>query len=203
MKNNLSLIFNVVLGIAVVCLFVLVLTKKTEYKQNVDFVGGSDSLYCAKLPIAYVNIDSLLLGYQFAKDANESLIKEQEDSRLQINTKANQLQNEMIEFQRKLENNAFLSRQRAEDEQARLMRKQQELQDLDARLTQQLMQKQQKMSEELRDTINLVLSTYNANKRYQMILSNSLNDNILHADKAYDITNEIVDLLNKRFSAKK
>ena len=34
----------------------------------------------------------------------------------------------MAEFQRKLENNAFLSRERAEQEQERLMRKEQDLQ---------------------------------------------------------------------------
>ena len=202
MKNNLILVFNIVLGVAIICLFVLVLAKKTNVEHKKD-VADTDSLCYSKLPIAYVNIDSLLLGYQFAKEANESLIKEQEDSRLTINTKARQLQNEMGEFQRKLENNAFLSRQRAEDEQARLIKKQQDLQDLDTRLTQQLMQKQQKISEELRDTINLVLKVYNVDKSYQLILSNSMNDNILYADKTYDITSEVIDLLNKRFTAKK
>ena len=201
MKNNLTLIFNIVLGVAVIGLFVLVLTQKNGQKCKEE-VANVDSCY-SKLPIAYVNLDSLLLGYQFAKEANEMLIKEQEDSRVTINVKARQLQNEMGEFQRKLENNAFLSRQRAEDEQTRLMKKQQELQDLDAQLTQKLMQKQQKMSEELRDTINLVLKIYNTDKKYQLILSNSMNDNILYADKPYDITNEVIDLLNKRFATKK
>jgi len=202
MKNNLPLIFNIVLAIAVICLFVLVLNNKTGQECTKETVSV-DSLSHSKLPIAYVNIDSLLLGYQFAKDANESLIKEQENSRLTINRRARQLQDEMSEFQRKLENNAFLSRQRAEDEQTRLMKKQQELQELDARLTQELMQKQQKMSEELRDTINLILNVYNADKKYQMIFSNSLNDNILYSDKAYDITSDIIGLLNKRWEAKK
>ena len=201
MKNNFTLIFNIILGIAVIVLFVLVLTKRSGQECQKEVISTDSSSF--PLPIAYVNIDSLLLGYQFAKDANEALIKEQEDSRLTINTRARQLQNEMGEFQRKLENNAFLSRQRAEDEQARLVKKQQDLQDLDTRLTQQLMQKQQKMSEELRDTINLVLKVYNADKNYQLILSNSMNDNILYAEKTYDITGEVVDLLNKRFAGKK
>jgi len=73
---------------------------------------------------------------------------------LNINTKARQLQTEMSEFQRKLEANAFLSRERAEQEQTRLLKRQQDLQDLDKELSQQLMQVQQKMSEQLRDTIN-------------------------------------------------
>ena len=144
----------------------------------------------------------MLLNYQFAKDANESLIKKQEDSRLTINTRARQLQTEMAEFQRKLENNAFLSRDRAEQEQMRLQRKQQELQQLDGQLSKQLLGVQQKMSEELRDTINKFLKEYNKDHKYEMIISNTSNDNVLYAEKAYDITEEVTKLLNERCAKK-
>jgi len=200
--KNLSLIFNAILAVAVVVLFVLVLGNKTNTitKQSVI---GKDTISKGKLPIAYINIDSLLLHYQFAKEANESLIKKQEDSRLTINTKARQLQAEMAEFQHKLENNAFLSRERAEQEQARLQKKQQDLQALDGDLSKQLVQVQQKMSEQLRDTINSFMKSFNKDHKYEMIISNTSSDNILYADKSYDITAEVTKLLNERFAAKK
>ena len=200
--KNLSLIFNAVLAIAVVVLFVLVLGNKsnTVAKQS---VAGKDFVTKGKLPIAYINIDSLLLHYQFAKEANESLIKKQEESRLTINQKARQLQTEMGDFQHKLENNAFLSRERAEQEQARLQKKQQDLQVLDGDLSKQLVQVQQKMSEQLRDTINSFMKEYNKDHKYQLIISNTSSDNILYADKSYDITAEVTKLLNERFDAKK
>lgn len=200
--KNLSLILNAVLAIAIIVLFVKVFghdknstSEKAEYKY--------DTIHSGKLPFAYINVDSLLLNYQFAKEANESLIKRQEDSRLNINTKARQLQSEMGEFQRKLEANAFLSRERAEQEQSRLLKRQQDLRDLDGQLSQQLMQVQQKMSEQLRDTINAFLKVYNKNQKYQVIFSNTSSDNILYATKGYDITAEITELLNKRYAAKK
>ena len=181
--KNLSLILNVVLTVAVIVLFVKVFSNNsTAGAKNTVF--SNDSVSTGQLPIAYVNVDSLLLNYQFAKDANESLIKRQEDSRLNINTKARQLQNEMSEFQRKLENNAFLSRERAEQEQNRLLKRQQELQELDGQLSQQLMQVQQKMSEELRDTINSFIKEFNKEGKYHMILSNTSSDNILYADNS-------------------
>lgn len=200
--KNVSLIMNAVLAVAVVILFWLVLSSKstTEIKR---VVTGSDSISGGKLPIAYINIDSLLLNYQFAKDANESLIKKQEDSRLTINTKARQLQTEMGEFQRKLENNAFLSRERAEQEQIRLQKKQQELQELDGKLSQQLMQVQQKMSEELRDTINKFMKEYNKDRKYEMIISNTSSDNVLYAAEGYDITAEVTKMLNDRCAVTK
>ena len=200
--KNLSLIINAILAIAVVVLFVLVLGNKSNASIQ-QIVTGKETITKGKLPIAYVNIDSLLLHYQFAKEANESLIKKQEDSRLTINTKARQLQTEMGEFQHKLENNAFLSRERAEQEQARLQKKQQDLQALDGDLSKQLVQVQQKMSEQLRDTINAFMKQFNKDHKYQLIISNTSSDNILYADKSYDITAEVTKLLNERYAAAK
>jgi len=199
--KNLSLILNAILAIAVIILFWLVLSNK-NVAVNKQAVMWNDTISKGKLPIAYINIDSLLLNYQFAKDANESLIKKQEDSRLTINTRARQLQVEMGEFQKKLENNAFLSRERAEQEQLRLQKKQQELQEMDGKLSQQLMQVQQKMSEELRDTINKFMKEYNKDKKYEMIISNTSSDNVLYAAEGYDITSEVTKMLNDRCAAK-
>ena len=200
--KNLSLILNAVLAIAVIVLFVKVFSNNPKSPSEKAFYKN-DSLNAGLLPIAYINVDSLLLNYQFAKEANESLIKKQEDSRLSINTKARQLQTEMGEFQRKLEANAFLSRERAEQEQSRLLKRQEDLRELDGQLSQQLMQVQQKMSEQLRDTINSFLKEYNKDQKYQLILSNTSSDNILYATEGLDITPEITDLLNKRYAAKK
>lgn len=200
--KNVSLLSNAVLAVAVIVLFILVLGKKTT-PDNKQEVTAKNVVTNGKLPIAYVNIDSLLLNYQFAKEANESLIKKQEDSRLTINTKARQLQTEMGEFQRKLENNAFLSRERAEQEQMRLQKKQQELQELDGKLSQQLMQVQQKMNEQLRDTINTFMKEFNKNNKYELIISNTSSDNILYAAKGYDITAEVTRQLNERIANKK
>lgn len=198
--KNLSLILNAILAVAVVILFWLVLGNKTTQVGKVATIGKTTSV--GKLPLAYINIDSLLLNYQFSKDANESLTKKQEESRLTINTRARQLQSEMAEFQRKLENNAFLSRERAEQEQLRLQKKQQELQQMDGQLSQQLMQVQQKMSEELRDTINKFIKEYNKDGKYELIISNTSSDNILWAAKGYDITEEVTKMLNERCAKK-
>ncbi|MBO5960866.1 MAG: OmpH family outer membrane protein [Paludibacteraceae bacterium] len=150
------------------------------------------------LPVAYINVDSLLLQYDFAINANDALMRKQEDARLRINTQAKRLQEDMNDFQRKLENNAFLSRTRAEQEQTRLLQKQEELQKLDAQLTEELMVEQQNMSLQLRDSINNILKVYNADNRYQLIISNTSGDNLLYASEAYNITNDVVELLNTR-----
>lgn len=194
--NKLSLILNAIFAIAIIILFILVGSMKTQKAGN--HAVSNDTTRNGKLEVAYVNVDSLLLNYTFSKDANEELIKKQEDSRLTLNVKARSLQNEMQEFQRKLENNAFLSRERAEQEHNRLLKKQQDLQELEQKLTEELLEQQQKMSEQLRDTVNVFLKEFNKDGRYQLIISNTANDNILYAQDGYDITNEIVEALNAR-----
>ena len=109
----------------------------------------------------------------------------------------------MQEFYRKMENNAFLTRERAQQEQERLMKKEQELKDLDAKLSQDLLLERQKLNEQLRDTVVSKLKVYNKDKGYQVIFSNTAEDNILLAGDAYDITNELIDLLNKSYSSGK
>ena len=192
--NKVQILVNVVLVSAVAALFAIVLGGKKN--SEVPAVVTETSKV---MPIAYLNVDSLLVNYLFAQEASEKLMKKQEDARLKLNTKARTLQNEMADFQRKLENNAFLSRERAEKEQQRLLKKQQELQELEAKLTEDIMIENQKLNMQLADTLTNFLKSYNADGRYHVILSNSAKDNVLMAAEGYNITNEVVDALNARY----
>ena len=186
------IVTNVILVAAVATFAVFFFKGHTSQSAGVE-VEKSEVL-----PIAYLNTDSLLVNYIFAIEANEKLIKKQEDARLKLNTKARTLQNEMADFQRKLENNAFLSRERAEREQQRLLQKQQELQELEAKLTEDILVENQKLNMQLTDSLDKFLKEYNADGRYHMILSNNAKDNVLQADSTYDITDEVISALNAR-----
>ena len=99
-----------------------------------------------------------------------------------------------------IQNNGFVSRERAEQEQARLIKQQQELQELQAKLAEELAAENQKNSLQMRDSINSFLKVYNQAKGYDLIISNTGFDNLLYANPAYNITNEIVEGLNARYN---
>lgn len=185
-------------------LFLSVLTFVACSNQKTDTATAPEAAKLdgqSLMPIAVVNVDSILSQYTFAKESNEKLIKKQEDSRVNINTKARQLQNEMVDFQRKLENNAFLSRERAEQESRRLQQKEADLQQLDRQLSQELITEQQKLSTQLRDSINAAIKALNKDNKYHLVLStNSLNDNILYSAPEYDITGDVIEYLNTNYS---
>ena len=150
------------------------------------------------MKIAYVDVDTLLTKYNFWNDLNEMMMRKEENARLNLNEKAKAFENEAKDFQRKLENNVY-TRERAESEQARLQKKQMELQELQNRLANELQQEQQKNMLQLRDSISSFLKSYNKDKGYSLIISNTQLDNLLYADPMYNITQEIVDGLNKRY----
>ena len=192
--NKVQIAINVVLVAAVAALFAIVLCGRKECAAPVAAEKSEI------MPIAYLNTDSLLVNYIFAQEASEKLMKKQEDARLKLNTKARTLQNEMADFQRKLENNAFLSRERAEKEQQRLINKQQELQELEAKLTEDIMIENQKLNMQLADTLTNFLKEFNADGRFHVILSNNAKDNVLMATETYNITNEVINQLNARYA---
>ena len=193
--NKLQIVINVVLVAAVAALFVIFYSDKKTAPTEVVVAESSEVM-----PVAYLNVDSLLANYTFAQEASDKLMSKQEDARVKMNTKLRTFQNEVADFQRKLENNAFLSRERAEKEQQRLAKKEQELQELEAKLTQDIMLENQKLNLQLADSLTNFLQLFNADGRYHIILSNTAKDNVLMAGEQYDITNEVIEGLNARYT---
>ena len=163
---------------------------------------SADSTNGAGLKIAYVEVDSLMTQYEYCKDFTLVLQKKSNNARNTLNQKGQQLQTAAANFQQKVQNNGFTSREQAESQQAAIQRQQQSLQELQERLAQELDSETAKYNEALRDSLNHFLTEYNKIKKYDIILSKA-GDNILYASKAYDITQEVVNGLNKRYKPAK
>ncbi len=208
--KNFNTIALAILALAVVGLYVLHFTGKGEKQVEVEcanLVADSaivetpvDSL-SNSFPVAYINVDSFLLNYEYAKKLNETLLKKQEKSRKELVSAQQKLQAELEVFQQKYQAGGFLSKESFEQEQNRLFKKDQELQTLEQRLAQDLITEQQKVNMRLRDSINSFFEFFNADKRYKLILSNTDADNILYAEPMLNITSEVVFVMNQRYRA--
>ena len=150
------------------------------------------------LKIAFVEVDSLMTQYTFAKDYSVTLQKKSNNARNTLNQKGNALQAAAANFQQKLNNNGFQSREQAASQQAAIERQQRDLQELQARLENELASETAKFNEALRDSLQNFLKDYNKSKKYDLILSKA-GDNILTADKKLDITQDVINGLNKRY----
>jgi len=198
MKNS-NYIINGVLIIAVLVLFILQFTGKKGVAKQLESIGVfSDSTH-SHLPIAYIRTDSLLSHYKFFLDLNDASIKKIEDKKLIINKRQDQLQKEVNDYYQKAQMNAFITQERAQQEQNRLSGLKQDLDNYIAQANQEMQMDQAKLQQQLTDTIISALKIFNTPKKYEMILSNAGTDNILYADDSYDITNEVTDFLNARY----
>jgi len=191
--KNLSLALNAVLIVAVGILYVL------HFSNNSDSDSDAKAIAPGKGAIVYINTDSLLLNYGLSKDLNEKFLKKQEESRTDLNIKAKKLERDAAEFQRKLQNGGFLSRDRAEKAQKELLIRQQKLQQLERKLADELMGQQNTMNKRLHDSLTNFLTLYNAQHNYDLIMSTTVGGNVLHAKNGLDITNEVVTKLNGRY----
>jgi outer membrane protein len=200
MKNPTPYVVSGVLAIALIILYILHFTSKSSVNgsagKELSMLLNDSSI---TLPIAFVNVDSLLINYNFAKDLNESLLRKEESTRATLNQRQSQINAAAQDFERKLRNNAFLSQERAQQEQERIMQMNQEYQQLAERLTQEFMLEQEKLNIQMEDTIKARLAEFNSTRNYEIIFSNRTTSTVLYADDKYDITSDVVEFLNSKY----
>ncbi|MDR3308554.1 MAG: OmpH family outer membrane protein [Tannerella sp.] len=197
MKDKIHYVIEAALAVAVLILFALNFTDKGQLLSGQDAADGAK--VDNTLPIAYVDMDSLLSYYSYSIDLNEQLMKKYENVRATMTEKQRKFEVEATDFQRKVETNSFLSQERAKSEQQRLLSKQEELRRLDAEQTQKLSDEQARMNEDLRSTIIKNVSIFNKDKGYQLIMG-KIGENILYSNRSFNITSEIIEYLNKQYA---
>ena len=169
-------------------------------KQNSQAENKSESNTKAaptSMKIAYVEVDSIMSQYKFCKDYSLILQKKGQNIQSTLASKQQALQAAAANFQQKVQQNAY-TREQAEAIQAGLQKQSADLQGLNQRLSNEFQVETEKYNAALRDSLRHFLNEYNKDKNYSLILSKA-GDNLLYADKAFDITNDVVAGLNKAY----
>lgn len=152
------------------------------------------------MKIAYVEVDSIMSQYKFCKEYSLILQKKGQNIQNTLAQKQQALQAAAANFQQKVQQNAY-TREQAEGVNASLQKQNNDLQMLNQRLSAEFQNETDQFNKALRDSIQHYLASYNKDKKYSIIFSKQ-GDNLLYADKAYDITSEIVAGLNKAYKGK-
>ncbi len=196
--KNLSIGLNVLLLIAVIVLYILHFSGNSKSTSN---QSGTVTVN-ADAKIVYINMDTLLNNYTQSRELNEAFLKKLEANRTELNIKVKNFDREAAEFRNKVENNGFMTRERAEQAQMDLMIKQQNLQKLQQEMTENAQREQMEINRKLYDAITNFLTEYNKAKGFQLILSTTLGGNVLFAQEGFDITNDVVNQLNEQYKKK-
>ena len=160
--------------------------------------NGAEAEESAGARIAYVELDTLMSQYQLYKDYSELLSRKGNNIQKTLAKKQRTLEQHAAAMQKKYENNGFTTRDELERAQNNIQKEQNELAELADRLNQDFNEEQARINDEARDSIQAFLKVYNKTKKYDYVMIKA-GDNLLIANPRYDITNDVVKGLNKRY----
>jgi len=194
MKNELSIV-NILLILAVAFLLV-----DKFISANKGLTASSTAAASANTPdgsIVYINTDSLLSNYGFFKEEAAKLEQKGKEAEASLQARGQALQREFAQAQNRVQTGTLTPRQVQEEEQ-RLMQKQQSLAAEQERLGQGLMADQQALQGVIQGKLKGILEDVRKEKGYQYILNYAAGTGVLMVDKNLDITASVVERLNKK-----
>jgi len=189
-QKNINIALFALLAILAVAFFVS--NKKTVSS------AAAVSTSAGNLKIAYVDLDSIQEKYQYYKEKMVEFDKKKEDADRQLNTAFQKIEEERITFAKK---GQAITQAEYENFQRSYQAKMQSLEEQKRNMENAISIDGVKMLEELKNKINGFLTEYNKEKGYSYIFSTSNSLNVLfYKDSTNNITNEVVDGLNKAYN---
>ncbi len=197
--KNISMTINVVLIIAVGVLYYL------HFKSAETAISLQDQQIKNFVPlpgtgIVYVNSDSLLDQYEFYKNERSKFESAQKGIKNELQSQGEKLQGEVDLYQKQAIGMTDMERAQKEEQ---LTMKQQQLMQRKEELLSKLDDEQSKSSEELYSRLNQYLRKFNKNRNYNFVLGFQKGGGILFANDSLNITNDVVEGLNKEYLEEK
>ncbi|MEN6619906.1 MAG: OmpH family outer membrane protein [Rikenellaceae bacterium] len=198
--KNASLITNVVLSVAVVVLFILHFTSKSDSPKSNLETGGA---IASSGSIVYIQIDSLVNQYDMFNDLKSELESKAQIIQDDLNKKGRAFERDVNDFKEKAQK-GLITRAQGEAQQQQLGIREQELQNLSQQKQMEMAEEQQVLFRKVMDALDKYLVKYNKEKKYSLILNtSSASKTILQGDSTLNITKAIVNGLNEEYVAKK
>ena len=192
--KNASLILNIILLLAVAYLFFAHFSgdqgAEAATSQTAADAGGP-------LNIVYINSDSLLAKYDYFRQRQEELAQKEQTATRGLQARSQELEREVAAAQQQAQSGTLAPKQ-IQQMQQRLALKQQELMQDQQQISQELMQESQELQRELEQKLEDILDGLQAEKHYDYILNYGPGTGVLMVNDSLDITNAVLERLNRR-----
>ena len=163
--------------------------------------AASGTTVSESFPIAYVNVDSIMSEYTYAKHLSDKLQADGKAKEAELQQKASKFEKRAVDFQNRVQQHLITSAQ-AEKLGKELEQERQSLGMLQNQMQQQLAYSEREMLLMLNDSLVKVLTDMNKDGQYKLILRNTTSlGNVIVAAPEVDITGKVIDLLNTRYAA--
>ncbi len=192
MKANISLALNALLIIAVAYLFTQQGGSSTPSAPAATAGDGA-----AAGQIVYLNADTLLSKYEDFREKQQALAARQKEASQRLNQQMQALETEFRQVQAKIQQGLLAPNQIASEEQ-RLGQKQQELMAEQEQLSSQLGSEQQLLLGAFQEKLMRLMDSLQEARGYDYILQYGQGSGILGAKDSYDITSDVLGILNNK-----
>ena len=151
--------------------------------------------------VAYVEIDSIMSQYTYWKDVTKIIKAKEANIQRTLAGKQKAIQAAAANFQQNVQANKYTQVQ-AQQIQASIQKQAQDADALQQRLGAEYQNEVAKYNKALSDSVHNYLKEYNKDKKFAIILAKS-GDNILYADPAYNITDDVIKGMNQVYKGMK
>lgn len=189
--NKYLLSLNVLLTVAVI--FLLFKHFNPTSKLNNSTISNSSGF-----KIAYFEMDSLENNYEYFKVVRAELRKKDQSINTELNQIKNSYYNTLKEYNDKA---ATLNQAEQANWQQKLEQLQRSYQAKEQMLAQDMQDESFKKLQTVKKKIEDFLMEYNKDKKYSFIIMNQ-NDLVYYRDSSFNITNNVVEGLNKLYKKK-
>ena len=155
-----------------------------------------------QLKIGVVSLDSLYKNYEYYTQANKQIEAQLKRNQQALANKAQKAQQAYASYMEKAQKGLFTTQAQVDAEEKRITAMQQEGAQLEQRYAEEAMKAQTDAQKALHDEVTAQLKAFNADKKYDLILTSVGLEGVMYAGEGFDITQEVLDFLNAAHKAK-
>ena len=188
---------NAILLLGLIGIYVIHFTGfGTKSKVNAD--ATEPLIKEGGLTVAYVNTDTLLANYQYAKDLEKELLAFKNQQEAYGKQQVEKFQND---YQNYLKNGSSMTLSQQQAKEAELKQRAEKMASLEQELAAKVMERQINENTKLLNAIFAFVREYNKdNQKFDIILRKTFeNSPTLYMNPGMDITQEILDGLNEEY----
>lgn len=170
-------------------------------QPNADGDKAEAKAAAGKGSIVYVDMDRILDEYDMANDLTSVVNTKAAAVEQDLTRRGNKLERDVKDFQKKIDQ-GLLTRSVAEVQSQKLQEQQANLQNYAAQKQQEVQEEMVVTQNQILNAISTFIQTYNEEKGYAMILTtqgDNLSVPVVCADESLDITDDIIEGLNKEY----
>ena len=148
------------------------------------------------LKIAYVNGDTILNNFGEFKKQEEAMKAKQKKAEEQLQTKAMALEKEIMAYQQKAQSGTMTGKEMEAREKYLGSRQEAIMVERD-KMAKEIMDETEAINKKLQDALHTKLNSIRERDGYDFILNSAFGGSVLSANEKYDITEEVLKMLNE------